>query len=186
MKPDNSLGYGIYYSLDDYAGLFRRVAVILIDSAVLVIIGVLLWIPLIQIVSKAKPGFDPSGIFFLVWFFSIWFYLTVLKRSRIRTVAYRILGLKIVTTKGGRPTLLTMTLRVLLWVFGPFNLLLDLFWMGADSERQSIRDCYLGTYVVRNAAAPIGEAPIHLARYCGGGLAPMYPRVVRPEGAAER
>ena len=181
MKSDNSLGYGVYYSLDDYAGLFRRVAVIVIDSFFLLMLGLLLWILLFAVAGNANRGFDLSGLFFLSWLFFAWLYLTALKRSRIRTVAYRILGLKIVTTRGEPPSLLTMTLRVSLWVFGPINLLLDLLWMGADTEQQSIRDCYLGTYVVRSDAEPIGEAPIHLTRYCGGGLALMYPRVVRPQ-----
>ncbi len=181
MNSDHSLGYGVYYPLEDYAGMGQRVAVMLIDSIVLVMIGVVQWILILSIVSNINPGFDPSDIFFLVWLSTAWVYLTVLKRSRTRTVAYRILGLRIVTTKGERPSLLTMTLRELLWIIGPFNLLLDLFWIGADTEQQSIRDCYLGTYVVRNTAEPIGEAPIHLTRYCGGGLALMYPRVVRPK-----
>ncbi len=36
----------------------------------------------------------------------------------------------------------------MMWIFGPFNFVLDLLWLGADSEIQSLRDCYLSTYLV--------------------------------------
>jgi uncharacterized RDD family membrane protein YckC len=109
-----------------------------------------------------------------------WTYLVPLKRSRYRTVAYQLLDLKIVTTRGERPSLFTMTFRMLMWLFGPFNFLLDLIWLGADTEGQSLRDCYAGTYVLRNGAEPIGFAPMHLTRYNGAGLTLAYPRVCRP------
>ena len=90
-------------------------------------------------------------------------------------------GLEIVNLQGTRPSIFPMTLRLLLWIFGPFNLLVDLCWLGADTEQQSLRDCYSGTYVVRNKAEPIGKGPIHLAYYTGLGMTLTYPRVVRPK-----
>jgi hypothetical protein len=59
MKSDNSLGYGVYYSLDDYAGMGQRVAVMLIDSIVLVVMGVLQWIH-IFLLSNAVGGVATS------------------------------------------------------------------------------------------------------------------------------
>jgi uncharacterized RDD family membrane protein YckC len=166
---------------DFFAGFLRRLVVIMIDMTVLLLVGVMLWIALLAVYWDPETGGDPSGIFYLVWVAITWFYLTVIKRSRWRTLGYRMLGLKIVTTRGTRPSLFRMTFRFLLWIFGPFNFLLDLFWLGADSEQQSLRDCYAGTYVVRNCAEPIGSAPIHLTRYHGMGLTLVYPRVVRPK-----
>ncbi len=72
----------------------------------------------------------------------------------------------------------------MMWAFGPFNLLLDLLWLGADTERQSLRDCYLGIYLVKRGATPIGRAPVHLTRYNAMGFNLSYPRVCRPHKAA--
>jgi uncharacterized RDD family membrane protein YckC len=107
----------------------------------------------------------------------------VLKPSHWRTLGYRLTGVKIVTIRGERPSVLRMTFRALLWTFGPFNLLLDLLWLGPDSEHQSLRDCYAGTYVVRVDSQPIGRAAVHVAYYNALGFSLMYPRVVRPHSA---
>lgn len=184
---DHSLGEGVYYDLEAYAGFTRRIAVMIIDTAVLVLVAVLLgsiFGPVLAALlwnnETGNFSVDPSAILFLLWIAIAWLYLVVLKRSKWRTVAYRLLGLKIVTTRGTRPSLFAMTLRLLMWVFGPFNLIADLIWLGADTEGQSLRDCYIGTYVVRSIAEPIGTAPVHLAWYCGAGFTLAYPRVVRP------
>jgi uncharacterized RDD family membrane protein YckC len=181
MNRDNSLGTGAYYRMEDYAGFMRRLVVMFVDSTVLIVIGVALWIAILTISGNVDPTYDPSATFFLVWIAIAWLYLVPLKRSRFRTIAYRLLGLMIVTTKGERPSLFTMTFRMLMWVFGPFNFLLDLIWLGADTEGQSLRDCFAGTYVVRNGAEPVGFAPMHLTRYTGAGMALSYPRVCRPK-----
>ena len=177
---DRTLGDGVYYAIDDYARFPQRVLAMVIDAAVLLAFGTGLWMLLVAVFWDPQSPRDLGGIFFVIWLFGAWFYLTVLKRSRTRTVGYRLLRLQIVTTKGGRPSLWAMTVRTLMWMYGPFNLLLDLCWLGADSEQQTLHDCYAGTYVVRAGAAPLGAAPVHLAHYCGGGLALIYPRVVRP------
>ena len=129
-QHDHSLGDGVYYEREAYAGFWQRILV---------------------------------------------------KRSRLRTLGYRLLGLRIVTTSGTQPSIITMTFRLLMWIFGPFNFLIDLLWLGADTEQQTLRDCYCGTYVIRQDAEPIGTAAIHLARYHGMGMTLVYPRVVRPE-----
>ena len=180
MTHDRSLGTGVFYRLDDYAGFSRRVAVMAIDTAVLLTSGIALWIAIFTIAWNVAPSYDPSAIFFLLWIAVAWAYLVPLKRSRFRTLAYRMLGLMIVTSHGKRPSLFTMTFRMLMWLYGPFNVFHDLIWLGADTEGQSLRDCYAGTYVVRNDAAPIGCAAVHLTRYNGAGLTLAYPRVCRP------
>ncbi|MGB7345761.1 MAG: RDD family protein [Pirellulaceae bacterium] len=181
MSHDRSLGTGAYYHQNDYAGFSRRIAVIIIDSTVLLVGGTALWIVMAILFMSIAPDYDPSGIFFLIGIFATWVYLVPIKRSRIRTIGYRLLGLMIVTTKGERPSLFTMTFRMLMWMFGPFNFIIDLIWLGADTEGQSLRDCYAGTYVLRNGAEPIGFAPVHLTRYNGAGLTLAYPRVCRPK-----
>ncbi len=185
MKTDNTLGDGVYFAMEDYAGFVRRFIALTVDSTILLAIGIVLWLGLISVFWNPDSEDDPTGIFWLIWFGIAWLYLVPLKRSDLGTVAFRLLDIKILTTKGQRPSLITMTFRMMLWLFGPFNFLLDLLWLGADSEQQTLRDCYAGTYVVRRSAEPIGVAPIHLAHYCGAGMTLVYPRVVRPT-VAER
>ena len=181
MTRDNSLGSGAYYRMDDYAGFIRRLLVMFIDSTILILLGIALWVAILMVSWSIDPNYDPSASFFFAWLAIAWLYLVPLKRSRFRTIGYQLLGLKIVTTKGERPSLFIMTFRMMMWLFGPFNFLFDLMWLGADTESQSIRDCFAGTYVVRNGAEPLGFAPVHLTCYTGAGLALSYPRVCRPE-----
>lgn len=180
MSSDDSLGDGIYFALDSYAGLFRRMSVVVTDSIILLIAAVVIWVPLVIFLWDPQTGSTPDELFFALWITLVWFYLTAIKRSRFRTIGYRLCGLQIVTTRGKRPTLTAMTFRLVMWVFGPFNFILDLLWLGADTEHQTLRDCYAGTYVVLATAQPVGTGPVHLTRYFGAGLAPAYPRVIRP------
>jgi uncharacterized RDD family membrane protein YckC len=115
----------------------------------------------------------------LIWAAAIYVYLAVLKPTPIRTVGYWIAGTKIVTLRGERPSTLRMSLRLMIWILGPFNFLIDLGWLGIDPDKQTMRDCLAGTCVVRNKAQPAGTGEIHLVRYHVAGLNLMYPRVIR-------
>jgi uncharacterized RDD family membrane protein YckC len=157
----------------------------LIDSIVIVAIGILLWIPFLVLIIAGVIQSDPSGIFWLAFLAAIWGYLAPVKRSDLGTIGYKLLGIKLVSAKGGRPSLISMTIRMIMWIFGPFNHVLDLMWLGADSENQSLRDCYLGTYLINRNAIPIGRAPVHLTRYHAMGFALSYPRVCRPKQVAK-
>ena len=177
---DSSLGDGVFYAENDHAGFVRRLVVIAIDLSLLLLAGGALWYVLLAITWY---GFDhdPNPMFWIAWPITAWIYLAVIKPSSLRTIGYRVTGLKIVTIKGKRPSVFRMTFRMLLWLLGPFNLLIDLMWLGADTEQQSLRDCFCGTCVIRHNAEPIGKGPIHLACYTAMGMTPMYPRVVRSQ-----
>ncbi len=56
-----------------------------------------------------------------------------------------------------------------------------LIWLGADTESQSLRDCYLVTYLIKRNAKPIGRAPLHLTCYYAMGFAVTHPRVCRQQ-----
>ena len=180
---DNSLGDADFYDLDSYAGIGKRFSVQLIDLTVLIFLAFVAWLPFMALILMGFIRNDPSGIFLIVCLVVLWIYLAPVKRS-IGTVGYRLLGLKIVAAKGGAPSLAVMTARMLMWILGPFNVLLDLVWLAADTERQSLRDCYLGTYVVSRSATPLGRGPLHLTRYNSCGLTLAYPRVSRPASIA--
>ena len=176
--PDTSLGRGVYYEDDDYAGFVQRALALSIDFVVLVFIGGLIFVLLEAIGGwESERGF--VRVFWPTFGVWAWLYLAVLKRSSVRTLGYRITGLRVVNLRGERPSIIRMTFRFLLWVAGPFHLLFDLLWQGADSEKQTLRDCFSGTYVVQCAAAPAGEGWLRLARYGSMGLTLTYPRVRR-------
>jgi uncharacterized RDD family membrane protein YckC len=177
---DNSLGTADYYDISDYVGIGTRILVFLIDSVVLVIVSFVLWMPFAALWEAGVFRKDPSGYFLLTNLAAIWTYLAPVKRSRVGTLGYQLLGVELVSAKGGRPSLLKMTFRMMMWMFGPFNFVLDLLWLGADTESQALRDCYLGIYLVKRGARPIGRAPVHISRYTAMGFVLNYPRVCRP------
>ncbi len=155
-----------------------------IDLIVIMLIGITLWMPFLGLILADVIQSDPSGVFWLAFLAAIWIYLAPVKRSNFGTIGYRLLGIRLVSAKGGQPSLLNMTIRMFMWMFGPFNLVLDLLWLGADTENQSLRDCYLGTYLINRNATPIGRGPVHLSRYYAMGFALAYPRVCRPRQVA--
>lgn len=181
---DNSLGDADFYDPKDYVGIGRRLIVMIVDWLMLVLIGIVLWMPFLVLILAEVIQSDPSGMFWILFLLAIWVYLAPIKRSDFGTVGYRLLGIKLVSAKGGHPSLINMTIRMMMWMFGPFNFVLDLLWLGADSENHSLRDCYLSAYLVNRNASSIGRAPVHLTRYNAMGFALAYPRVCRPRQAA--
>jgi len=182
MKTDNSLGDGVFFAADDYAGFVRRFFALAVDSAILLIIAVLMWVGLTIVFWNAESKVNPEAVFFPACLGIAWLYLVPVKRSKFGTVAYRLLDMRILTIKGQRPSLFIMTLRLMIvmcWPFGPFSYLVDFVWIGVDPERRSIHDCYAGTCVVRRSDKPLGIGPMHLTYYCGAGMTLVYPRVVR-------
>jgi uncharacterized RDD family membrane protein YckC len=95
----------------------------LIDSIVIVLIGIALWMPFLVLILAEFIQADPSGVYLLSFLIAIWVYLAPVKRSDFGTIGYRILGIKLVSAKGGRPSLINMTMRMMMWMFGPFNTL---------------------------------------------------------------
>ena len=169
--PDRSLGDGVFYAPSDYIGFWPRVAILLVDGFAL-LIGLLL----VGIVSLLI--FPPSFMLLAVGF--VWLFEVPLKRSRIRTPGYWLLGCKIVNLQGERPSLTLLTIRTLL----PIHPVWDLVWSGIDDDHQSLRDRYSKTCLVRVNAQPIGSGPVQFSRYFAGGLALFYPYVVRRRAAA--
>ncbi|MEO9930710.1 RDD family protein [Rhodopirellula bahusiensis] len=180
MQVDNSLGDGVYFSRQSYPGFIRRTLAMVIDGTILMLAGTAIWMLLLLLFYAMEFSHRPDALYFAIWSAITWLYMTVIKRSWLRTVGYRLAGLQIVDARGSRPSLTRMTFRMLMWIFGPFNFILDMVWLGADSEQQTLRDCYCSTFVVRSTAQPEGTAPLHLTRYFAAGIAPSYPRVVRP------
>jgi uncharacterized RDD family membrane protein YckC len=97
----------------------------------------------------------------------IYLYLTVLKRSEVGTLGYILTGVRIVNIEGKRPSMLQMTGRMLPLLplpLLPLTLPFDLAWVVDDPHRQTLRDKWVGTFVVRRNARPIGTAPVRYKR----------------------
>ncbi len=179
-KRDTSLGTGTYFAPGDYVGIMRRLVILAVDLAVLVVLYFVFIIGFFVVLGDEGDG---GGWFMLTYAASVWLYMTLLKASKVRTVGYWLADARIVDLRGKRPSIFRMTLRAMLWVLGPFNLLFDLLWAGIDEDRQSLRDRFAGTCIIRHRAESIGTAEIHLMHYNAGGFALKYARVMRPKNA---
>lgn len=181
---NNGFGDGVYFEKQDYASFSRRFIATLIDAAVISIASVILWQIIVYLPWASEWSDDnyesTERTFWITCCVSVWMYLTVCKAS-FRTIGYRVTGLRIITLRGQKVPWYQMTFRLLMWIFGPFNFLLDACWIFADDARQSCRDCYSGTLLVKNHAIAAGQSPIHLARYGAAGLNLVYQRAIHPK-----
>lgn len=168
-KPEKDIG--VYYNINDYASLLKRIIAAGTDTLVLIVFIVIVSIiwslifmpPTLEIQAEYDWPFNPAYIF-CFYLLNAYLYLAILKRSAIRTFGYRITKIKIVNMKGKRPSLLQMTWRFLL-IFGPIHILVDLFWLGGDDDRQALRDKFARTYVVAVDSSPEGSGPFVFANY---------------------
>jgi uncharacterized RDD family membrane protein YckC len=144
---------GVYYALHDYAGLGRRLLILIIDG------GILFMVFLAVMICYSLAGAGPLSSFHLyaiAYATCTFLYLAVLGRSRFGTIGYALTSVRVVDLRGQRPPLSCMLFRTLFAVLGPLNALLDLIWLGGDNDRQALRDKLAGTYVIRRGAQPLG------------------------------
>jgi uncharacterized RDD family membrane protein YckC len=176
MSPDANTASGVYYRTEDYLGVTRRLLIDLIDltaafalSALVVAAG---W------ATGPYGEHMPAVTLFLCA--AVWFsYFVLLKRSRFRTLGYRVAGARIVNLRGSRPSILSLFGRLLFAFVGPLNFLLDLFWLTGDANRQALRDKFAGTYVVREDASPAGAGAIAIRTYMFWGMTFLFREVKR-------
>jgi uncharacterized RDD family membrane protein YckC len=171
-RTGGDLGEGVFYAAGDYTSLVRRLLILVIDSAVIIAFGYGVEIVLGIARPQATDRWLPC-----IWAALSWTYLTIIEASPLGTLGFLLTGAKVVNLKGERPSVFRMTLRLLLWVIGPFNLLLDVLWLAGDRRRQMLRDKIAGTYVVRKTASPAGRGRIRLANLMILGLNLAYPEV---------
>ena len=153
---------GVYYALRDYAGLGRRLLVLVIDGSVLSLYLVGLLATYLASGTRSMTVFHAGAASFLIVTF---LYLVIMQRSRVGTLGYALTGVRIVALDGTRPSIGRMVLR---WVFlpiGPLNALLDVVWLGGDPNRQTLRDKFAGTYVIRKSAQVLGHGIQRYATY---------------------
>ena len=165
---------GVIFNKKDYAGLVRRVVIAVVDLFVIFVISAaILYISDFFIYDE---DFYQKFNFILILLFSIW-YLALLKRSKLRTIGYILTNVKIVDLKGEKPSIFKMVLRVLLLLLGPFELIIDIIWLTQEATKQTLRDKYVGTYVVNQKATPIGKAMLQTVNLGFMGWHLMYREV---------
>lgn len=147
-----NLGEGVYYAADDYASLIRRFIIIALDLVVIYIASIFAIVLFFDLPAHIEQLISSKWYVVLVLSY---FYLAIIKRSDWGTVGYWLTGVRGVNLEGQRPSLWQMTFRFLLLVFGPFHILIDLFWLGGDDYKQTLRDKIVGTYVLKQDALPL-------------------------------
>ncbi len=61
-----------------------------IDSLVLILLGIAIWMPFFGLIRAQVIQSDPSAVFWIIYLFTIWLYLGVVKRSDFGTIGYRL------------------------------------------------------------------------------------------------
>lgn len=166
---------GAYFERGDCAGFFRRLLILLIDGTVMA--GAAAAVAAGHALLFPESDHD-SVVGAALWVIGF-AYLAVLE-SFSATLGYLLAGVRIVTLEGKRPSILRMTLRLLLWVMGPIHPVIDFLWLGGDDQRQTLRDKLVGTRVVRRKAEPAAEGPIRLKWYTLLGQSFVFFEVERP------
>jgi uncharacterized RDD family membrane protein YckC len=153
--PDH---FGVFYRREDYAGVGRRLLIDVLDSAFAAVVAtcISVLILLINIENRELTDLMISLVWICVWFG----YFVVVKRSNLRTLGYRMLGVRVVNLKGERPSIIALAVRLLFVFGGPFNFLIDLIWITDNQNRQAMRDHFAGTYVIKRDAEPSGVGRI--------------------------
>lgn len=149
--------FGVIYEKKEYAGFLKRVVIALVDIIVIGVVSVCC-LYVTYFIFYYEDTFYKFNFFFTL-IFSI-FYLAVLKRSRFRTVGYILTRVKVVDLNGQRPSIFKMILRVLLQLIGPFEIVIDILWLTSEATKQTLRDKYIGTYVINQHAVQIRKAKL--------------------------
>jgi uncharacterized RDD family membrane protein YckC len=171
----------VYFRREDYAGLWRRLLIDLVDlPVVLALSAAVLQAPA---ALGLEAGRAPGLLFALLA--SAWVgYFVILKGSPYRTLGYVVARARIVNLEGRRPGYGTLALRLAFVIGGPMNGLFDLIWLTGDHDRQALRDKFASTYVVRKDALPTGTGPIRYRTYTFSGMTFLFREVARPGGSA--
>lgn len=99
---------GVYYRRQDYASLWRRLLAAMVD-AVVVVVG------LIALLLVGEASADSVFLGFMTWLALSLLYLVVCKRTRVRTLGYRLARVRLIDIRGGSPR----SLRVSFVCFWP-------------------------------------------------------------------
>lgn len=164
----------VYYRVEDYLGVMRRLLIDFVDTAVAVSISLFFTV----IAAIVSPADEITVLISLIAWTGVWIsYLVIWKGSRFRTLGYVIAGARIVNFRGEQPGYLPLFGRLAFTVLGPFNFLVDLLWVSSDPCGQALRDKVAHTYVVRKDAVPAGQGRLSYPTYTVFGMTLMFAEV---------
>lgn len=161
----------VCFSPGDYAGLGRRLAAELVDLCTIAVLGVAVVVIIVLVIPAEAPG---DAVLLAAWTALMYGYFVMLKRSRFRTLGYRLAGVRLVDVRGRPPGVGALSVRLLFAVAGPINVVLDMMWIPSDRCRQSLRDKVAHTYVVKARARPAGPGLIVYRQYYLMGMSFLF------------
>ena len=150
----------VWFFPSDYVGFWRRLAVELVDSVVIVVVLVAVTATVVLLDPAEELSDATAAVLISCWAAFIYGYFVVLKHSRFGTVGYRLARVRIVDACGRPPGLGALTLRLSFGLLGPFNVILDMLWIPSDRHKQALRDKFAHTYVIKANAEPAGPARV--------------------------
>lgn len=165
---------GAIYAKDEYAGIFRRLLVMLID---LTLVGAAIYF-----LFTTFSGLS-ENVYIAVIFLVNYLYLVEMKR-RVGSIGNLITFTKLVSSSGGRPSIFSMLSRCAFWSMSWFLTIIDILWITGDPRKQMVRDKFTGIYVVNRKASPVGYGEIRYLNYMVGGFSLVLTEIVDCEESA--
>ena len=167
---------GVIYKEKDYVGLWRRMLIVILDLVVIALIFIIGFF--LESYFYAQTVVDDLIFSSYICVGISFFYLTIVKSSKLGTLGQIITRTKIIDLKGKRPNAFQMVFRLLLWLFGPVNFIYDFAFIGFNSEKRTLRDCLSDTIVVYKKSVPIAtNGKIGYSRVFVFGFNILYARV---------
>lgn len=154
---------GNYYAPEDYAGVFRRFVISVVDWLFVLIVFFAVKVVHFKMQGGMGDAFTTAELW--GWLAFLYVYFVVLEASSLGTLGYLLTGVRIVDLQGKRPAFHRMLVRLLLMTRGPIFMLVDFVWLTGDEYKQTLRDKFAGTVVVRKKAVPAGVGELRLNRY---------------------
>jgi uncharacterized RDD family membrane protein YckC len=169
---------GVYFNREEYASFWLRLIVEVIDISVIMAISIASTVFITEYFSVSKQLIN---FIFLLWV-GLWFvYFVLLKRSSFGTLGYKLCKIRVVNLYGEPPSILALTFRLMFAILGPLNMLFDLIWLSGDDNRQSLRDKFAKTYVVKRNAIAIGTGKLTYRDYYFLGYSLMFCEVKKAD-----
>jgi uncharacterized RDD family membrane protein YckC len=147
--------FGPIYRPQDYPGVFKRMAVDLVDFAA-VGIGAVALVAALEAGLRGRAA-SAACLAFLI---AAMAYLGPYKATGLPTLGYLVFGVKVTDMEGRRISLWQATSRLAFMLAGPVNILVDFFWMYNGPLRQTLRDKLCGTVVVEKDAVKVADGRV--------------------------
>jgi uncharacterized RDD family membrane protein YckC len=113
---------GVFYEIEDYAGVGRRLIIVLIDFCILFMGVLTLYVA--AILSETRSQILVPSCFLLAFV-----YLAVLPSAGVGTIGYAATGVRLVDLYGRTASIWRSSFRFGFLVFGLVNLLADILWL---------------------------------------------------------